>query len=138
MIVSSVNLRKIDSADFSYPGCTDIVLTSNTKDPIGTQGVGRPWVVPRFESIIKPIAGLPTKQDLVAEKFLGKPQTLSTPPNTILNNIMVDDLLPTYQTSPVLHSGKQMIQIFKYIYLMPNIQINSNIQMFLTSNLQIF
>jgi hypothetical protein len=138
MIVSSVNLRKIDSADFSYPGCTDIVLTSNTKDPIGIQGVGRPWVVPRFESIINSIAGLPTKQDLVAENFLGKPPTSSTPPNTILNNIMVDDLLPTYQTSPVLHSGKQMGQIFKYIYLMPNIQIISNIQMFLTSNLQIF
>jgi hypothetical protein len=104
---SSINYHKIDSADLPYPGCADsIVLISNTKDPTGFQGLGRPRVAPRPEVITKPIAGLPTKQDLVAKQFLGKPPTLFTPPNIILDNIMVDKLLPTYQNSPVYHSGE--------------------------------
>jgi len=63
-VESSVSYSKIDVTSLPYPSCADsIVLTANDPDLAGSKVVARLVALPRPPSIVKPIGGLPSKQD---------------------------------------------------------------------------
>ena len=68
--------------------------------------------------IMKPIAGLPSNNEKMAEKFSGEHNYSKNPSTTTSNIIAVEVLLPTHQYSPVTISGESS-------------QIYSNIQIYI-------
>jgi len=92
-VESSVSYSKIDIASLPYSSCADLIaLTDNECDVV--------------RNIPRPIAGVPSRQDEMAGRFSGKPPSLANTPSSVLRSILVEELLPTPQNSPVHHSGE--------------------------------
>jgi hypothetical protein len=126
-------VSKINVTNYSYPGCADSsVLTVEAqvlspssplirkKQPaqkiLKSQDRGSgPITISRVE---KPIAGPPTKMDRVMGFIPGK-LWVPPPPIVLLPKILLEQLLPNAQRSPVIFSGEcsslQINQIYAHI-----------------------
>ncbi len=104
---SSVSYSKIDIASLPYSSCADLIaLTDNECDVVRNRNDVKLVVQNRPPGIPRPIAGVPSRQDEMAGRFSGKPPSLANTPSSVLRSILVEELLPTPQNSPVHHSGE--------------------------------
>ncbi len=124
---SSVSYDKINIATLLYPGCADSSVptfscfddngprTSLPRSGNSSQAKNYDEITKRIPPrILKPIAGLPSQQDKIIEKFTG--EHLHPTPHPSLQNSFVETLLPCNQISPVHLSGKWLFKNFSKMY----------------------
>jgi len=107
-----------------YPSCADSsVLTVNNDYNVSKISPGYlggllearklEKVVSIPPRIVKPIAGLPSKNEEFSGIFSGEHTPQNTSSSKAPNSVLVEVLLPIHQNSPVFHSGEPT-QIIKY------------------------